>query len=140
MGRRSNGNGKWQYDAFGAPGADQAPEICFSVLSPQTHIKPHHGVTNTRLVMHLPLIVPSNCALNLIDAGIHEWVEGELVMFDDTFLHESWNRSDSTRVIVLMDCWNPHLTAVERQACTRLIEMISSLKPRGAQTAGADGP
>jgi aspartate beta-hydroxylase len=120
--------------------AEQAPEICFSVLSPQTHIKPHYGVTNTRLVMHLPLIVPRNCALNLIDAGIHEWVEGELVMFDDTFLHESWNRSDSTRVIVLMDCWNPHLTAVERQACTRLIEMISSLKPRGAQTAGADGP
>lgn len=108
--------------------ADQAPEICFSVLNAQTHIKPHYGVTNTRLVMHLPLVVPDGCALHLIDAGIHEWVEGELVMFDDTFQHEAWNRSDSTRVILLMDCWNPHLSPVERQACTQLIEMISSLK------------
>ncbi|MEO7339196.1 MAG: aspartyl/asparaginyl beta-hydroxylase domain-containing protein, partial [Caldimonas sp.] len=62
--------------------------------------------------------------------GIHAWTEGELVMFDDTFLHEAWNRSAQTRVVLLMDCWNPHLTAVERLACTQLIEMISSLKPR----------
>ena len=74
--------------------AEQAPEICFSVLRPQTLIKPHHGVTNVRLVMHLPLVVPPDCALNVVDRGIHEWREGELVMFDDTFLHEAWNRSD----------------------------------------------
>ena len=37
----------------------QTPEICFSVLRPGTHILPHYGVTNTRTVMHLPLIVPS---------------------------------------------------------------------------------
>ncbi len=115
--------------------ADQAPEICFSVLNPQTHILPHYGVTNTRLVMHLPLIVPPDCALNVVDAGSHAWVEGQPMMFDDTYLHEAWNRSDSTRVILLMDCWNPHLTAVERQACTQLIEMISSLKPRKAPTS-----
>jgi aspartate beta-hydroxylase len=118
--------------------AGQAPEICFSVLRPQTHIKPHHGVTNTRLVMHLPLVVPAHCALNIVDRGVHEWREGELVMFDDTFLHESWNRSDTTRVIVLMDCWNPHLTTIEKLACTQLIEMISSLKPPGARPEDAN--
>ena len=107
----------------------QTPEICFSVLGPETHIKPHHGVTNTRLVMHLPLIVPPECALNVFGGGVHAWKEGEPVMFDDTFLHEAWNRSSTPRVVLLMDCWNPHLSAVERQACTRLIEMISSLKP-----------
>ena len=115
--------------------ADQAPEICFSVLNSQTHIKPHYGVTNTRLVMHLPLVVPRDCALHVVGTAPHAWVEGQPVMFDDTFLHEAWNRSDSTRVILLMDCWNPHLTAIERQACTQLIEMISSLKPRNAQAA-----
>lgn len=118
--------------------ADQAPEICFSVLNPQTHILPHHGVTNTRLVMHLPLIVPRDCALNVVDAGSHAWVEGQPMMFDDTYLHEAWNRSDSTRVILLMDCWNPHLTGVERQACTQLIEMISSLKPRNTPASAGD--
>ncbi len=117
--------------------ADQAPEICFSVLGPGTHIKPHHGVTNTRLVMHLPLIVPPDCALNVFGGGVHAWKEGELVMFDDTFLHEAWNRSLEPRVVLLMDCWSPHLSPVERLACTRLIEMISSLKPPGQPPAEA---
>lgn len=105
----------------------QTPEVCFSVLTPGTHILPHYGVTNTRAVMHLPLVVPENCALNLVDRGEHRWREGELVMFDDTFLHESWNRSDRPRIIVLMDCWNPHLTAIEREAVTLIAQTIGAL-------------
>lgn len=104
---------------------DQAPEICFSILTPGSHIMPHYGVTNTRLVMHLPLIVPADCALNIVDAGEHHWREGELMMFDDTFQHEAWNRSDQTRVILLMDCWNPYLTEVEKLAIKQLIEAIT---------------
>lgn len=108
--------------------ADQAPEILFSVLRPGTDILAHHGVTNVRLVMHLPLVVPPDCALNLVDRGEHRWQEGKLVMFDDTFLHEAWNRSDTTRIVLLMDCWNPHLTGVEKAAVTQLIETISGLQ------------
>jgi aspartate beta-hydroxylase len=105
----------------------QTPEVCFSVLAPGTHILPHHGVTNARAVMHLPLIVPPDCALNLVQRGTHPWKEGELVMFDDTFLHEAWNRSDSVRIILLMDCWNPHLQAPEREAVMRLSVAIGVL-------------
>lgn len=96
------------------------PEICFSVLRPGTHIMPHFGVTNARVVMHLPLIVPIGCALNVIDAGEHKWAEGEPMMFDDTYQHEAWNRSDAVRVILLMDCWNPHLSIPERKALKNL--------------------
>ena len=105
----------------------QTPEILFSVQAPGTHILPHHGVTNTRCVMHLPLVVPEHCALNLVDRGEHRWREGELVMFDDTFLHESWNRSESVRIIVLMDCWNPDLSPVEREAVTLIAQAIGAL-------------
>jgi aspartate beta-hydroxylase len=105
----------------------QTPEICFSVLAAGTHILPHYGVTNTRAVMHLPLVVPADCALHLVDRGAHQWVEGELVMFDDTYLHEAWNRSSSVRIILLMDCWNPHLTPVEREAIVRLSRAIGAL-------------
>lgn len=108
--------------------ADQAPEICFSVLRPGSTIMAHHGVTNTRLVMHLPLLVPPDCALNLVDAGTHHWVEGELVMFDDTYKHEAWNRSPHTRVILLMDCWNPHLSAPERLAVKHMVEAIDAFE------------
>ena len=100
-----------------------APEICFSVLAPGTHILPHHGVTNTRVVTHLPLIVPEDCAIR-VGGEEHVWQEGRCVTFDDTFEHEAWNRSEQTRVVLILDMWNPHLTAVERDAVARLVEAI----------------
>jgi aspartate beta-hydroxylase len=100
-----------------------APEICFSVLAPGTHILPHHGVTNTRLVTHLPLVVPEKCAIS-VGGEEHAWQEGRCVTFDDTFSHEAWNRSDSTRVVLITDNWNPYMTAIEREAVVRLVESI----------------
>ncbi|HEY8009735.1 MAG TPA: aspartyl/asparaginyl beta-hydroxylase domain-containing protein [Rudaea sp.] len=102
---------------------EHAPEICFSVLTPGTHILPHRGVTNTRLVTHLPLIVPENCALT-VGGEQRVWQEGQCFTFDDTFEHEAWNRGASTRVVMLLDCWNPHLTEVEREAVISLVGAI----------------
>ena len=117
--------------------AGEAPEILFSVLRPGSHIKPHHGVTNVRSVMHLPLVVPPDCALHLVDRGEHAWREGELLLFDDTYLHEAWNRSDRTRIVLLMDCWSPYLTPVEKQALVLLIEAIGGLHRRASAADGA---
>lgn len=117
---------------------EQAPEILFSVLRPGSHIKAHYGVSNVRLVMHLPLIVPPDCALNLVGHGEHAWREGELVMFDDTYLHEAWNRSDRTRVVLLMDCWNPHLSVIERRAVRQLIAVVTGLSKLNPQRRGAN--
>lgn len=117
---------------------DEAPEICFSVLAPGSIILPHYGVTNTRAVMHLPLRVPPGCALNIIGVGPHAWREGELMMFDDTYQHEAWNHSNDSRIILLMDCWNPHLSAVEQLAVKQLVETIGGLH-RAAQ-AGKVAP
>ena len=112
-------------DLFRVPG--QAPEILFSVLRPGTHILPHHGICNARSVMHLPLLVPSDCALNLVDVATRTWTEGEPMLFDDTYLHEAWNRSDSIRMILLMDCWNPHLSLAEREAVVRITQVIGAM-------------
>jgi aspartate beta-hydroxylase len=114
----------------------EAPEILFSVLASRSHIKPHHGVSNIRLVMHLPLVVPPGCLFRIVDHGDHVWQEGQLVMFDDTYLHEAWNQADRARLVLLMDCWNPHLTPVERIAMKQLVETISGL--HAANTAGGD--
>jgi aspartate beta-hydroxylase len=101
----------------------QAPEVMFSVLAPGTHILPHRGVTNTRLVCHLPLLVPEGCAL-VVGGERHEWREGRAVVFDDTYEHEAWNRGTRTRVVLIVDVWNPHLTEAERDAVTALAESI----------------
>lgn len=102
---------------------EHGPETLFSVLRPGTHILPHRGVTNARLVTHLPLIVPPDCALN-VGGEIHEWQEGRCVTFDDTFEHEAWNRSGETRVVLIMDCWNPDLSEAERAALAELVAGI----------------
>jgi aspartate beta-hydroxylase len=102
---------------------EHAPEVCFSVLAPGTHILKHHGSTNTRLVTHLPLIVPPDCALD-VGGERHVWQEGRCVTFDDTFEHEAWNRSDQTRVVLILDVWNPHLGAAEREAVAALVTAI----------------
>lgn len=103
--------------------ADHAPEICFSILTAGTHILPHYGTSNIRSVVHLPLIVPENCALK-VDGQIIDGKAGECFAFDDTFLHEAWNRSEESRAILLMDAWNPHLTEVE---CLSLAELIAAI-------------
>jgi aspartate beta-hydroxylase len=102
---------------------EHAPEICFSMLTPGTHILPHRGVTNARLVTHLPLVVPDNCALN-VGGELHAWREGHCVTFDDTFEHEAWNRSESTRAVLILDCWNPYLSEIERAAFNDLVTAI----------------
>jgi aspartate beta-hydroxylase len=103
------------------------PEVLFSVFTPGTHLLPHRGVTNTRLVAHLPLIVPPNCAL-VVGGEIHEWQEGRVVVFDDTYEHEAWNRSDQIRVVLILDIWNPHLTEPECAALAALVPAIGDFR------------
>ncbi|MET4568926.1 aspartate beta-hydroxylase [Rhodanobacter soli] len=102
---------------------EHSPETLYSVLRPGTHILPHRGVTNTRLVTHLPLIVPPDCALR-VGGEIHAWQEGRCVTFDDTFEHEAWNNSGETRVVLILDSWNPDLSEAERAAVNDLVGAI----------------
>jgi aspartate beta-hydroxylase len=102
---------------------EHAPETLYSVLRPGTHILPHRGVTNTRLVTHLPLIVPPDCALR-VGGETHVWEEGRCVTFDDTFEHEAWNHGGQTRVVLIVDSWNPDLSEVERMAVADLVAAI----------------
>lgn len=103
---------------------DHSPECCYSVLTAGSHILPHTGVTNTRLVTHLGLVVPDGDIRLHVSGESTGWQEGRCFTFDDTFEHEAWNRSDKTRVVMLMDVWNPHLTDVEREALTTLVPAI----------------
>lgn len=108
----------------------QAPEICFSIMQPHTRIEPHHGVTNARVVIHIPLRVPAGCFLELTDVGRHYWREGEPLVFDDTFEHAAENPTASPRGILLMDAWHPQLTPPERAAFRAIIEAITCLEKK----------
>ncbi len=103
------------------------PEVLYSVFSPGTHLLPHCGVTNTRVVGHLPLMIPENCALR-VGGEDHHWREGEVVVFDDTYPHEAWNRSSRRRVVMIFDLWNPFLSQAERAVLTELVMAMGDFR------------
>lgn len=100
-----------------------APNAFFSLLDRETHIPPHTGVTNTRLVVHLPLVVPPRCGFR-VGSEVREWQPGKAWVFDDTIEHEAWNRSTAPRAILIFDIWNPYLTQEERALVGAATEAI----------------
>ena len=96
------------------------PNVMFSLLAPHTQIPPHVGVSNSRLVCHLPLIVPEGCWFR-VGAETRYWKRGEAFVFDDTIEHEALNPSDELRVVFIFDVWHPDLSSIEREAVAALI-------------------
>jgi aspartyl/asparaginyl beta-hydroxylase (cupin superfamily) len=90
-----------------------APTAFFSILDARTQIPAHTGVTNTRLIVHLPLVIPGACRFR-VGSETREWRAGEAWVFDDTIEHEAWNDSDVPRAILIFDIWHPDLSAAER--------------------------
>jgi len=108
-----------QFDQPDIRGA--SPNAMFSLLAPHTVIPPHVGVNNTRLVCHLPLVVPQGCWFR-VGAETRFWERGQAFVFDDTIEHEAVNPTDQLRVVFIFDVWHPDLAPVERQAIRALIE------------------
>ena len=72
-----------------------------------THIVPHVGPTNLRLRSHLGIHVPAgDCRLG-IGGETRGWVEGECIVFDDTFEHEAWNFTNEARTVLIVDIGIP---------------------------------
>ena len=103
----------------------RSPMVLFSILQGHTHIEPHNGMLNTRLIVHLPLIVPPDCRLR-VGNDTRSVEAGKLMIFDDSIEHEAWNDSGAPRVILLFEIWNPALTPAERAALTAMYESVGS--------------
>jgi aspartyl/asparaginyl beta-hydroxylase (cupin superfamily) len=104
----------------------RAPTVFFSLLKPRTRIPPHTGVTNTRTIVHLPLVVPPNCGFR-VGGTTREWEPGRAFAFDDTIEHEAWNDSDELRAVLIFDVWNPHLDEAERRMIRRFFELADEM-------------
>jgi hypothetical protein len=101
----------------------RAPNILFSQLRPHTHIPPHWGMLNTRLICHIPLIVPDGCRLR-VGNHVRQVEAGKALLFDDSIEHEAFNDSDETRIILLLEVWNPALDPDERAALSVMFDAI----------------
>ena len=101
----------------------RTPSILFSRLTPGARIPPHHGLVNTRLICHLPLIAPPGNRFR-VGNDVREWKEGQAWAFDDTIEHEARNDSDLSRTVLIFDVWKPELTAEERDLIAALFTAI----------------
>ena len=103
----------------------RCPNVLFSRLKQGSRIPPHHGMINTRLICHLPLIVPTRCGFR-VGNDVREWVPGKVWLFDDTVEHEAWNDSGEDRILLIFEVWKPGLTDSEKNFMTRLLEAVDS--------------
>jgi aspartyl/asparaginyl beta-hydroxylase (cupin superfamily) len=100
-----------------------SPTAMFSCLEARTTIPPHTGETNTRLIVHLPLVVPANCWFR-VGNETREWRDGKAFVFDDTIEHEARNDGDELRVVLIFDVWNPFLDPAERDLVGSLVNAV----------------
>jgi len=100
-----------------------SPTAMFSCLKPHTIVPPHTGETNTRLIVHLPLIIPSACSFR-VGHQTREWKYGEAFVFDDSIEHEARNDSGELRAVLIFDVWNPALSPAECELVAGLMNGV----------------
>ena len=91
--------------------ARSLPEVLscsISFLAPGKHIPSHRGpfrgVLRFYLVLSMPLAEDGKPGAVLrIDGEDYRLADGEVLLWDDTFPHEVWNKTDKVRSVLLLD-------------------------------------
>lgn len=81
----------------------------FSIMLPGKYISEHRGPYKGVLRCHLGLKVPhakEECGIR-VDHEIRHWEEGKTMVFDDSYPHEAWNKTDEVRVVLFLDVVRP---------------------------------
>lgn len=79
----------------------------FSVMPPGCVIPPHRGPFNGVLRLHLGISIPKgDCAIS-VGGETRSWRNGAALVFDDSYEHTAWNRTDETRIVLFVDFLRP---------------------------------
>ena len=86
----------------------------FSAVEAGAWIRPHYGASNTKIKLHLGVRVPDGgCATMRVGTERRAWVQGKVLVFDDSFEHEVKNSCDSTRVVLQVVVRHPGIKVKE---------------------------
>lgn len=91
----------------------------FSILKPNTHIKPHYGDSNVMYRVHLTLKSPAPLPVTGMRVAGKEigWENGKAFAFCDAHLHEVWNNSDQDRYVLILDILREEFINEEERIC-----------------------
>ena len=101
----------------------RAPMALWSRLKPGTHIAPHVGMLNTRLICHIPIKTAPACRFR-VGSETRTWDDGVPLVFDDSIEHEARNDGPDERVVLLFEVWRPEIGLADRAAIARIFEAI----------------
>lgn len=101
----------------------------WSVLAPGAVLPEHVGPNRGVLRYHLGVDCPRGAALRVGDHVV-PYVDGGGVLFDDTALHEAWNRGDRDRVTLFLEVLRPLSPAGHRRNVA--VQALLSQDPRYA--------
>lgn len=94
----------------------------FSILKPNTSIKPHFGDSNVMYRCHLTLKSPG--LLPEIGMRVKEqqisWDNGKLISFCDAHEHEVWNNTDKERWVLIVDFLREEFTQEQKTICSKV--------------------
>jgi beta-hydroxylase len=90
---------------------DQVPSMqmaLFAVLMPGKDLKKHHDPFAFTLRYSLGLSTPnsSDCCL-VVDGQDMPWEDGKSYIFDETYMHSVYNKTDKMRIILMTDVDRP---------------------------------
>jgi len=85
----------------------------YSSVDPGLHLPAHTSADNLRVRAHVSLKIPEGNLGIRVGGETRRWEEGKVLLLDDSFIHEAWNKSSERRLVLLLDFWNPDLTEVE---------------------------
>lgn len=94
----------------------------FSILKPNTSIKPHCGDSNVMYRCHLTLKSPGL----LPEIGMRvknettSWVDGKLLGFCDAHEHEVWNNTNQERWVLIIDVLREEFEADKKKICSEV--------------------
>ncbi|KZN66257.1 aspartyl/asparaginyl beta-hydroxylase domain-containing protein [Pseudoalteromonas luteoviolacea] len=78
-----------------------------SILAPGAELRLHKAASRCFLRMHLGIIIPKGDVCLELEWERLEWQEGKVMIFDDFYPHRAWNKTDHTRVILMVDLFRP---------------------------------
>jgi aspartyl/asparaginyl beta-hydroxylase (cupin superfamily) len=94
----------------------------FSILKPETSIKPHFGDSNVMYRCHLTLKSPGKLpkiGLRVKDET-RSWETGKLISFCDAHEHEVWNNTNEERWVLIIDFLREEFETEKKRICAEV--------------------
>lgn len=100
--------------------------VGINMMHPHTHLKPHYGDSDAIYRIHIPIDIPAQlpeCGIT-VDGITKPWLENELLVFCDAYLHEAWNRTDKMRIIIILDVMREDFLSQTDKICAIVLSTM----------------